>query len=349
MSGRRIRGAADILLRYPFECWRYGDSIGFEALIAATSVTGDGRYLGYAYGAIKSWIPRARPYTFWDNTAPGNAMCLVHGQFGDGAILAAATELAAYLRSRRRVGDVFAAFEQTPLHVPSSGESLDAEAQALLDDPGAGVFVDCVHFDAPFFTHLGRITGSAELVAEGVRQACGSIDILQDGETGLFAHYYLEQNQKLYGIGWSRGQGWALLGLLDVLEHAPADVAQRDRIVTAVRRLASTLARTQDDSGHWRGRIGDPATPLETSAAFFFATGIWRGVKLGVLDADLEPTAAKAWTAGLSRVSGDGAIDGVSAEVWPSPADSHYRSVPTRAGVPWGQGPFLLAALERSA
>jgi unsaturated rhamnogalacturonyl hydrolase len=344
---QRIRGAADMLCRYEFECWRYGDSIGFEGLIDGTRLTGDGRYLGFAYGAVKSWIPRAQPYTFWDNTAPGHAMCLVYEAFEDEAVLTAAVDLAAYLRSRRLCRGVFVAFEKTPLHPPFGGEPLGGEAQALLADPGAGVFVDCLHFDPPFFTHLGQITESRDLVDEGIRQACAAIDVLQDSDTGLFAHFYLERTQQVYGVGWSRGQGWAMLGLLDVLEYAPAEFPERGRIVTALRDLCATLADTQDVSGHWRGRIVDRDTPLETSAAFFFAAGIWRGIRLGVLDGELASTADEAWAAGLSCVAANGAIEGVSAEVWPSPADSHYRWVPTRPAVTWGLGPFLLAARER--
>ena len=45
----------------------------------------------------------------------------------------------------------------------------------------------------------------------------------------------------------------------------------------------------------------------------------------------------------IDRIS-DGSIDGVSAAVWACTAIDHYRSVPVGFQVPWGQGPFLLAA-----
>ena len=74
MTRARVRAAADRLCRYPFACWHYGDSIGFEGLLAATDVLGDDRYEGFVHGAVKSWIPRAKPYREIDNTAPGYAM-----------------------------------------------------------------------------------------------------------------------------------------------------------------------------------------------------------------------------------------------------------------------------------
>jgi unsaturated rhamnogalacturonyl hydrolase len=344
----RIRGAADILSRHPFACWRYGDSIGFEGLVAASALTGDARYLGFVTGAIKAWIPRAKPFVFWDNTAPGHAMCLAYESSGDEAIVAAALELAEYLRGRRTYRGAYFAFERTPLQTPYSGERLDDGERALLADPGAGVFVDCMHFDPPFFTHLGRLAGSDELVRDGAAQTCAMIDLLQDESTGLFAHFLLERTGQTYGLGWSRGQGWALLGMLDVLAHLPEDDDRRPQIVASLQTLAGALASTQDASGHWRGRIGDPESYPETSAALFFAAGLWRGIRLGVLDEGLLPVADRAWSAGTACVSATGAIEGVSAAVWPSPRDSHYRGVPIGFQVPWGQGPLLLAADERA-
>jgi unsaturated rhamnogalacturonyl hydrolase len=47
------------------------------------------------------------------------------------------------------------------------------------------------------------------------------VRLLQDG-SGLFWHFFLERTGRPYGRAWGRGQGWALLGLLDLLEHVPS-------------------------------------------------------------------------------------------------------------------------------
>jgi unsaturated rhamnogalacturonyl hydrolase len=47
------------------------------------------------------------------------------------------------------------------------------------------------------------------------------VRVLQD-ESGLFWHFWLERTQARYGFAWSRGQGWALLGLLDLHDGARA-------------------------------------------------------------------------------------------------------------------------------
>jgi len=88
-----IGRAAGHLLRMPYACWTYGDSVGFEAMLAATEATGDPRYLGFAHGFFRAWAARAEPYREIDNTAPGLAMVLTAERTGDSRLLQAAVGL----------------------------------------------------------------------------------------------------------------------------------------------------------------------------------------------------------------------------------------------------------------
>lgn len=341
----RCRAAADVLRDYAFEYWHYGDSVGFEGLLAATDLLDDPAYLAFFHGAVRAWLASGRPFRELDNTAPGHALCSLYEATGDERVLQGAVELAGHLRRRRRYRGAYVAFERAPLRAPYDATHLPVSEQQLLTDPGPGVFVDCLHFDAPFFVHLGRLTGDDVLVADGVGQAIAYCDLLQDEEDGLFAHFVLERTGSRYGHAWSRGQGWALLGLVDVLAFLPADHAERPRLVDALRRQAAGLRATQHPSGHWGALAGDlDESSAETSASFFVAAGFHRAIALGLLDADHRATAQRAWEAGCSKVGRDGRIDGVSAAVWCSTSVGHYRAVPVGFQVPWGQGPFLLAA-----
>lgn len=343
----RLRGAADLLSRYPYECWSYGESIGFEGLLAASRQLGDDRYAGFVHGSLKMWCARRLPFRSLDNTAPGHAMCLAFEDTHDEAIVAAAVDLSEHLRMRPTVRGAYASFERAPLRQPYSNEALDATGHRLLADPGRGVFVDCLHFDPPFFAHLGALTGDLALRDDGIEQALAYVNLLQH-ESGLFAHFFLEKTAECYGLGWSRGQGWALLGLLDVLEYCPETHPGFEVIVTSVRRLAEVVAAAQDTSGHWHALVGHDDLYLETSASLFFAAGFWRGVRRGWFSADLGAVAEKAWLAGLGELSDSGSLRGVSAAVWASTANSHYGSVPIGFQVPWGQGPLLVASTERA-
>lgn len=342
----RVRAAAEVLCRYRFATWHYGDSIGFEGLLAASDLLGDDRYTWFAYGAVKAWIGRATPYRELDNTAPGHVMCLLYERTHDAAVLEAACALAAYLTERRTIEGAYVSFERTPLRRPYGEAPLGREEERLLHQPGAGVFVDAMHFDAPFFTHLGRLTGSTPLIELGAQQAVTLVRLLQQPDTGLFAHFYLEQTGKTYGDGWGRGQGWALLGLLDVLKYLPEDHGQRPLLCAALTRLTQGLAATQAADGHWPTPIDDPDSFHEASTALFVAAGFTRGIRAGQIGPALASTAERAWSAGLSNVAVDGVISGISAALWASTEQSHYSAAPIGNQVPWGQGAFLLAARE---
>lgn len=347
-SRRQLSKAADALLAYPFTSWHYGDSVGFEGLLAASELLDDPRYFGFAHGFMRAWAARGDEYRELDNTAPGHAMCVVCERTGDALLLDAARGLARFLLGRPMVSDsgVYAAFERAPLIEPYDRSALTEDERELLAHPGPGVFVDCMHFDPPFLVHLGRLCGDAELVDAGAVQALAAVRLLQDPETGIFNHFYLERTGRCYGYGWSRGQGWALLGLLDLLELLPDGHSCSAPLAEALRRLARGLAATQDRSGHWPALVDDPGAVLEPSASLFFACGLARGARLGLLGNGMREVAERAFAAGLGAVDEDGIVRRVSRAVWASTARGHYLAVPTGDALPWGQGPLLLAAAD---
>jgi rhamnogalacturonyl hydrolase YesR len=187
------------------------------------------------------------------------------------------------------------------------------------------VWVDCMHTDGP------GLPPSAAAVA--IDLAC---DRLQDG-TGLFSHGYNAATGEANGVHWGRGQGWALHGLLAV---APDAVSAR----TATERLLTALGATEED-GHWRTIVDDPRAPLENSVSALVAAGIYSGTGTGAVDPVWRPMADRALRAAVEGLDGAGGLP-VSAAT-PAGGAAVYLDRPT--GVfPWGQGPLLLALLEKS-
>jgi len=347
VNGRvnELAEAADHLLHLPYETWHYGDSVGFEALLAATNITGDARYGAFAHGFFRAWASRAQPYHALDYTAPGLAMTLVAEKTGDSRLLAAIIRLADHLSGRRRVRNVFETWAQSPLRQPYGPERLSPAEAALLCNPGAGIFVDCLHFDPPFFAALGRVTGQARFTEIAIEQALGYIALLQDPASGLFHHFWLENTGRPHILGWGRGQGWALLGLLDVLEQI-GDFEQRGEISASMQRLASAMQSRQRADGHWFTVVHDPRSGDESSTAAFMTAAFFRGHALGVLDDSYVEPAARARAALRAACDDNGVLTGVSAAVWASTLPAHYAHVPRGFLVPWGQGPLVLALAQ---
>jgi len=342
----RLRRAADLLMAHQFRGWFYGDSIGFEGLLAASELFGDLRWQGFAHGFLRGWAARQDGYRELDNTAPGRALCLLVERTGDGLLLDAGIALATWLRSRPTIGDgAYVSFGSAPLREPYGGPPLPPDEAALLTDPGPGAYLDCLHFDPPFLVHLGRLAGDDGLMEAGVGQALAYVTMLQDPGSGLFRHFWLERTGRPYVLGWARGQGWALLGLLDVLEGLPHEHPARPRLVTSARLLADAMAGLQLSDGSWWAVAQEPASGPESSTAAFMAAAFPRGIELGVLPEEPFRSAGhRAWDATLAHLDASGALTDVSAAVWSSTSPHHYHDVPRGFVVPWGQGPLLLAA-----
>jgi len=248
--------------------------------------------------------------------------------------------------TRARIDGVFATWEHSPLQQPYGPERLSSQEEALLANPPAGVFVDCLHFDPPFLVALGAASGERALVDEGARQAVGYVRLLQ-AKTGLFDHFVLEGSPRAYGPGWGRGQGWALLGLLDVLDELPTDHPCRQELAAAATRLTAVMIRLQRDDGHWYAVVDDPASGDETSTAAFMAAGMLRAAGSSISGDEARAASHRALEAALKSTGKDGILRGVSAAVNACTNPSHYAHVPRDFVVPWGQGPLALALAER--
>jgi len=351
---RKLDRIAEGLTRWPFKNWNFGDSVGFESLLVASKATGNPRWEEFATAWFRSWATRAEPFVRLDCTAPGVAMVQVARETGDPVLLEALTNLADYLRRRPLLQGAYETWESSPL-LPSYGPSpMEEWEKELLSSPPPGVFLDCLHFDPPFFTSLGALLEDKELIREGVSQAVAYCEILQTS-SGLFDHFILRGVEGTFGPGWGRGQGWALLGLLDTLEFASPYVSTIPELTDSIQRLTTSLQRLtqaqvdyQREDGHWSAVVTDDNSGIESSTAAFMAHGFHRGRKLGLLDDSLVAAPiARALKAVETSVDDEGHLSQVSSAVFACTSAEHYSFVPRNKIVPWGQGPALMALADQ--
>lgn len=344
---------ADALIDLQFITWNFGDSVAFEALIAASDALGDERWARFAQGWGRAWANRSKPFVRLDCTAPGRSLVGLAVRYADPQLLTAARELADYLMARTTLDGVYETWEESPLLAPYSEVTLDAHQQELLDHSPAGVFVDCLHFDPPFLVALGRATDRDEYVLAGVEQALGYIRLLQT-DSGLFDHFVLRDEPASFGPGWGRGQGWAILGLLEVLEglddfEGALPSGAREKISASAIALLRAMLDLQRDDGHWFAVVTDPESGDEFSTAGFMAWAIAQALRLGIVEGhDMEAGMTRARSAILNSLDEAGQLREVSAAVYASTEPSHYGRVPRGYVVPWGQGPALLALVART-
>jgi hypothetical protein len=164
---------------------------------------------------------------------------------------------------------------------------------------------------------------------------------------GGWAQWYDVALDRNNGVVWSRGLGWALLGLLDLLELTGWRQG-RDELERVAAEIFALLARTQRPSGHWPAVLHEARAPEESSTAAFFVAGALHPRAPGLageLAAQIEAAAA----AVRGSITAAGIYGGVSGDVLPSWRRSDYLKFSTVPS-PWGQGVALraLAALVRS-
>lgn len=191
------------------------------------------------------------------------------------------------------------------------------------------IWVDCMHTDGPGLAALG-------LHDDAVTAAQEYSAVLQRDD-GLFHHGYDVDAERGNGVAWGRGQGWALLGLVDSLS-----MTHDDGLLRRLNRLAEALAWHEDD-GRWHTFVDDPASPLEHSVAAYVANGLGRAIVRGLVDDAYSAIVRRASAATIEVLDRGGLT---VSEATPVGDVANYT---TRAvGVfPWGQAPVLHLLLDR--
>ena len=337
------------LIAMPYKSWNFGDSTGFEGILETGRLLKDPTYFAFASGWVRGWASRAEPFKPLDCTAPGVAMVEIAHESKDQVIIESLNRLATYLMSRPKNRGIYETWETFCLIPPYGGEELpENEAQWLAKPPG-GTCIDCLHFDPPFFTALGKATGNNEMIDAGVEQAHAYIDALQK-ENGIFDHFFMNGITGTWAPGWGRGQGWALLGMMDVLKNISLDHPGRKKIESAGAKLIYSMIELQREDGRWWCVVDSERSGEEGSTAGFMATGFARAIKLGIVDESIvKPAMVMALSGVMADTNSDGELQNVTAAVFASTRKSHYEFTPRGFSVPWGQGPVALAICETDA
>lgn len=145
-------------------------------------------------------------------------------------------------------------------------------------------------------------------------------------------------------IFWSRGNGWVMGGLVQVLQELPADYPTRAFYVGIFKEMSARLVQLQQPDGLWRSSLLDPAAYPggETSGSGFDTYALAWGINNGILDgATYRPAVQKAWVALTKVVSPEGRVGWVQ----PIGADPR-RDFSADSWEVYGTGAFLLAGSE---
>ena len=321
----QLRAVVATTMRWNYRVWGFGEAIALRGLLRAGDLLGDPTPVGFVHGVLRSWLGKGVARSNEDHVGAGRELLDLHARTGDTQFLDAARKLAA-LNSGFPKRPTGARYHRT-------------------DTPGWRwqIWVDCMDVDGPFLAALALATGEAAFVDQAVEELLGYARALQtDG--GLLFHGF-ERDCGQNGQLWARGQGWALMGLVDtlvLLPHAhPAWAELHQRLVA----LVDALGRTQHESGLWHTVIDRPETYLESTLAAMAAYALHEAFAHGLLDAaKYGAIETRARAAMHGQIAPDGSLNLVS-DATPVGALATYATRPF--GIfPWGQGPLLLALCQ---
>jgi unsaturated rhamnogalacturonyl hydrolase len=236
------------------------------------------------------------------------------------------------------------------------------------------MWLDGLYMAQPFYAQYARAFGEPAAYDDIARQFLLVTRHTRDPRTDLMYHGWdAARTQKwadsatgLSANFWGRAMGWYMVGVVETLDHFPADHPDRAAIVRTLRDAAAGVARVQDPvTGLWWDVLDQPnraGNYLEASASSMFAYALAKGARLGYLDASYRTVAERAFDgllANLVRENADGTVSLVNVcqvsglggglrkdGSYRDGSYAYYVSEPVVTDDYKGVGPFILAALE---
>ena len=219
---------------------------------------------------------------------------------------------------------------------------------AATDPQGRPVWwwCDALYMAPPVLVRLSKLTGDRKYIAYMDHEWAITSAQLYDPQEHLFfrdSRFFTQHEANGKKLFWSRGNGWVLAALVDLLTFLPADDPLRPRYTQQFRELATRIASLQGADGLWRtGLLDAAAYPLpEVSGSAFFTEAFAYGIRTGLLDrATFEPVLRKSWSAMVARIYADGRLGSIQ------PVGAAPDSFQLSSSYVYGVGAFLLAGTE---
>lgn len=147
------------------------------------------------------------------------------------------------------------------------------------------VWIDVVTCVTPFMLYAGKVLHREDYCSFGAAQCFRMFDLFEDPRNGLLhqCRGFLEDMARLSSDHWSRGNGWGMVGLAEILNVCEKDSGEYKEAACRLERFAESLLAYQTDKGLWRQEIPEPSAYEECSGTALILYGIGVGIRCGVL------------------------------------------------------------------
>lgn len=205
---------------------------------------------------------------------------------------------------------------------------------------------DSLFMAPPVLADLYAVTGNKAYLDRMDKGWWETSALLYDPQEHLYSRdtSYLDKHEANgKKIFWSRGNGWVIAGLTEVLDEMPKDYPSRAKYVEQFKQMAAKLKSIQGEDGLWGpGLLDAKSYPLpEVSGSAFFVYAMAWGINHGILDrATYLPAVKKGWAGLVSHIYADGRLGSIQ------PIGGGPDTYKPQTSYVFGVGAFLMAGSE---
>lgn len=231
------------------------------------------------------------------------------------------------------------------------------------------IWLDGLYMASPFLAQYAAEFNAPEWFDEVASEIKIAYKVTVDKETGLLYHAYDESREQRWSDPetghsphfWSRGTGWYMMAIVDVLDYLPKNHPDRDSIITILNNVCEAVMKVQDpETGLWYqvlDHVGAEGNYIEGSGSAMFVYTFAKGAKNGYLPERYLEIANKGFDSIIEHLiveEEDGLITmanicgacGLGGNPYRDGSYEYYVTELVRDNDSKGVAPFIVAAIE---
>jgi unsaturated rhamnogalacturonyl hydrolase len=274
--------------------WEYNTGIVLFGMSKVYESTRDPRYLDY----IRRWVDGYvddKGVLGWDQSRTHNLDYIQPGMLV--LFLYEQTGLPKYRSAAETVRQAFA-------RIPKNAEGGFWHKEIHPNE----MWIDGIYMGEPFLVRHGRLFGEAAVANDtAVFQATLAAQHCLDPKSGLLFHAWDQDRNAEWAdpktgrspVIWSRGMGWYVMALVDILELLPPEHPGYPRLLALLKQNVAGLAKVQDPkTGLWFQVLDKPGLSgnwPEHSSSGMFIYAIHKAVRLKLVEPSYRAVADRGW------------------------------------------------------
>ena len=186
--------------------------------------------------------------------------------------------------------DVIREYAEKTMAAPKSWDGILINPHFPEDEK---IWIDTVYAVCPFMLYAGLALDEHRYVDFAIDQCFKLYDVLMDKSNGLLhqARGFMGDKTTISHDHWSRGNGWGIIGLIEIVRYLPKDHPKYEEACQRLKDHCTAIIKHQTVRGLWKQSMAEPMAWEESSGSGLMIYAIGVGMRLGILDKEtfMEP------------------------------------------------------------